>query len=75
MRTRTRTMDWIALTCVIIGALNWGLIGFFGFDLVASLFGSADAWGSRTVYAIVGIAGLYCLSLYNRIGDIDVTRD
>lgn len=73
---RTRTFDWIALTCVILGALNWGLLGFFGFDLVATMFGGyTTAWLSRTIYAIIGLSGLYCLSLYNRIGDVDVTRD
>ena len=73
---RTRTLDWIALTCVILGALNWGLLGFFGFDLVATMFGGfTTTWISRTIYAIIGLSGLYCLSLYNRIGDVDVTRD
>jgi len=73
---RTRTFDWIALTFVILGALNWGLMGFFGFDLVATLFnGYTTTWLSRTIYAIIGLSGLYCLSLYNRIGDVDVTRD
>lgn len=71
----TRTLDWIALTLVIIGALNWGLLGFFQFDLIAFLFGGMGAWISRTIYAIVGIAGLYCLSLYARINDVDVIND
>ena len=76
---RTRTLDWIALTCVIIGALNWGLLGFFGFDLVATIFGGygTTMWFGRAIYVIIGLAGLYCLSLYNRIGEghVDVTRD
>ncbi|MCL2699725.1 MAG: DUF378 domain-containing protein [Defluviitaleaceae bacterium] len=72
---RTRTFDWIALTCVIIGALNWGIIGFFGFDLLAAMFGAGGIWLSRTIYALVGIAGIYCLTLYHRVGEIDVTRD
>ncbi len=62
-----KPFDWIALTLVIIGAINWGLIGFFQFDLVATLFGGADFWLTRVIYAIVGIAGLYTLSLYGRI--------
>ncbi|MFB4163117.1 DUF378 domain-containing protein [Alteribacillus sp. JSM 102045] len=52
-----------ALVLAIIGAINWGLIGFFGFDLIASIFGSQAAALSRVIYAIVGIAGLYCISL------------
>ena len=73
---RTRTFDWIALTFVIFGALNWGLLGFFGLDLVAMMFGGyATTWLGRTIYAIIGLSGLYCLSLYNRIGEVDVTRD
>lgn len=53
----------IALALVIIGALNWGLIGFFQFDLVATLFGGQDAFLSRVVYGLVGISGLVCLGL------------
>ena len=68
---RTRTFDYFALTLVIIGALNWGLIGFFQFDLVASLFGGMTSWISRTVYALVGICGIYCLTLYGRVYDDD----
>ncbi len=66
---RIRTLDWVALTLVIIGAINWGLIGFFQFDLVAALFGGMSSWISRVVYALVGISGLYCLSLYGKIDD------
>ena len=66
---RTRPFDWIALTLVIIGAINWGLIGFFQFDLVAVLFGGMSAWISRVIYSLVGISGLYCLSLYGRVDD------
>src|SRR5690625_2619925 len=57
------TLKRVALTLVIIGALNWGLIGFFQFDLVASLFGGQGAAISRVVYALVGLSGLYCLTL------------
>ena len=53
----------IALALVIIGALNWGLIGFFQFDLVASIFGGQEALLSRVVYALVGISGLLCIRL------------
>lgn len=52
----------IAQFLVIVGALNWGLIGFFGFDLVAALFGGQTAFLSRVVYALVGISGLIAIS-------------
>ncbi|AXF56110.1 DUF378 domain-containing protein [Salicibibacter kimchii] len=52
-----------ALIIAIIGAVNWGLIGFFGFDLVAAIFGGQSAVFARVIYAIVGLAGLYCISL------------
>lgn len=64
---KMKGFDYIALTLVIIGAINWGLIGFFRFDLVASLFGGQANWISRIIYALVGIAGLYSLTLYGRL--------
>lgn len=63
---KTNWLDYTLLTFVIIGAINWGLIGFFRLDLVAFLFGNMS-WLSRIVYAIVGIGGLYTISLYGRI--------
>ena len=60
-------MDATALTISIIGAINWGLIGFFNFNLVSFLFGSMT-WLSRIIYAIVGICGIYLLSFYTRTG-------
>lgn len=63
-----RALDYTALTIVIIGAVNWGLIGFFSFDLVAFLFGNMS-WISRIVYGLVGICGLYMLSVYGRISE------
>lgn len=59
-------MDTLALVLVIIGALNWGLIALFQFDLVATLFGGQDAFLSRIVYGLVGLAGAYCISLLFR---------
>ncbi len=64
----TKVIDYIALTLVIIGAINWGLIGFFKLDLVAFIFGDMS-WISRVVYALVGIAGLYLISMFGRIGN------
>ena len=57
------------LTLVIVGAVNWGLIGIFKIDLVNLLFGNMS-WISRVVYALVGLAGLYLLSLYGRVREI-----
>ena len=56
-------MDKLALTLAIVGALNWGGIGLFGFDTVAFLFGGQLALISRIVYTLVGSAGLWCISL------------
>ena len=59
-------MDILALILSIIGCLNWGLVGIFQFDLVAWLFGGQSTVFSRIVYAIVGLAGLWCISLLFR---------
>lgn len=59
-------LDRLALIIVIIGALNWLLIGLFQYDLVASIFGGTASFVSRTIYAIVGLAGLYSISLLFR---------
>jgi hypothetical protein len=55
------SMDKLALLLVIIGAINWGLIGFFQFDLVAAIFGGQTAALSRLIYGLVGLAGLYSI--------------
>ena len=60
-------LDYTALTIAIIGAINWGLIGFFSFDLVAWICGNMS-WLSRVIYALVGLSGLYIISLYGRVG-------
>ncbi len=59
-------MDRISLVLVIIGALNWASIGLFRFDFVAALFGGQTAVVSRVVYTIVGLAGIWCISLLFR---------
>ena len=59
-------MDRIALIIAIIGALNWGSIGLFRFDIVAWIFGGQGALGSRIVYTIVALAGIWCVSLLFR---------
>ncbi len=61
-----KAIDAIALILVIVGAINWGLIGFFRFDLVAAIFGNMTAM-SRIIYALVGLSGLYAVSYFGRI--------
>ncbi len=63
------TLDWIAMAMMIVGGINWGLVGLFGFDLVAFLFGE-QSLASRIFYLAVGIAALYSLYLGTKM-----TRD
>lgn len=67
-------LDYAALTIAIIGAVNWGLIGFFSFDLVSFIFGNMT-WLSRIIYAIVGISGLYLISFYMYAGGMEKSKD
>ncbi|WP_077624988.1 DUF378 domain-containing protein [Sediminibacillus massiliensis] len=62
------TLQRIALLLVIIGAVNWGLVGLFQFDLVAAIFGGGEQSGAfaRIIYTLVGISGLICLSMLFR---------
>ena len=66
----TKGLDYTLLALVIIGAVNWGLIGFFRFDLVAFLFGEMS-WLTRIIYALVGISGLYLISAFGRIRSME----
>lgn len=59
----TSTIDNVALVLVIIGALNWGSIGLFGFDFVAALFGGQMSLISRIIFSLVGVAGLWSITL------------
>jgi len=60
-------LDWIALILMIVGGLNWGLVGAFNFDLVATLFG-AGSMLSRAVYVLVGLAAVYGIFFLTRLG-------
>ena len=62
-------LDKISLVLVIIGALNWGSIGLFQFDIVAWIFGGQGAILSRIVYTLVALAGIWCISLLFRESD------
>lgn len=59
-------MDTLALLLSIIGSLNWGLVGIFKFDLVAWIFGGQAAVVSRIIYAVIGLAGLWCITMLFR---------
>ncbi|MBQ5887457.1 MAG: DUF378 domain-containing protein [Clostridia bacterium] len=59
-------LDRIALLLVIVGAVNWGSVGLFQFDLVSWIFGGQDALVSRIVYTVIALAGLWCVSLLFR---------
>ncbi len=61
-------MDTITLLLSIIGSINWGLVGIFQFDLVAWLFGGQDALISRIIYTVIGLAGLWCITMLFRRG-------
>lgn len=63
-----KILYYIALTLVIIGALNWLLIGLFNFDLVATLFGEMSLL-SRIVYSLVGVSGIISIGLYSKIDE------
>ena len=62
--------DKICLILVIIGSLNWGLVGLFEFDLVAWIGGGADSITSRIIYTVVALAGVWCISLLFRPAEI-----
>lgn len=57
---RMTAVDWVAMTLLIIGGINWGLVGLFGFDLVATLFGAMSPV-SRVIYSLVGLSALYSI--------------
>ncbi len=58
---RLTTVDWIALILVIIGGINWLLVGLFSFDLVAAIFGGQTAILARIIYILVGISAIYLI--------------
>ena len=59
-------LDRIALLLVIVGAVNWGSVGLFQFDLVSWIFGCQDTLVSRIIYTVIALAGLWCVSLLFR---------
>ncbi|MGN1113676.1 MAG: DUF378 domain-containing protein [Oscillospiraceae bacterium] len=63
-------LDRIALLILIIGGINWGLMGIFQFDLVAFIFGGTAAVFSRIIYVLVAISAIWCISLFFRENDM-----
>lgn len=63
-------LDRISLILVIVGAVNWGSIGLFQFDIVSWLFGGQDAILSRIIYTVIALAGIWCVSLLFREREI-----
>lgn len=66
----SKGLDYFILSLVILGAINWGLMGFFRFNLVTFLFGDMSTI-SRIVYAVIGIAGLYVISMFGRVNSVN----
>lgn len=64
----SKAFDYTALIIAMIGAINWGLIGLFKLDLIAFLFGDMNIL-SRIIYALVGLCGLYLITLFGRVGN------
>ncbi|MFH1772864.1 MAG: DUF378 domain-containing protein [Patescibacteria group bacterium] len=63
---KLNTLDWVALVLVIVGGLNWALVGLFSFDLVATIFGYMSVL-SRIVYVLVGLSAVYVLASLGKL--------
>lgn len=74
MKGRIEMFDKIALALLVIGGLNWGLVGIFSFDLVAWLFGGTGALLSRVVYVLVALSAIWCITLLFRRGSVVESR-
>lgn len=66
MEVRMKTINYIVLAIAIIGAVNWGLVGIFNFNLVSFFFGQMS-WLSRIIYTLVGLSGLYLITFYGQL--------
>ncbi len=69
----TKVLDIVLLVLVTIGAVNWGLVGFFRFNLISYLFGNMT-WLTRVIYAVVGLSGLYMISAFGRLRSMKTDR-
>lgn len=66
LMNKLNTVDWIAMILIVIGGLNWGLVGIAGFDLVAAIFGDMSVL-ARIVYILVGISAIYTIFLLGKL--------
>lgn len=64
-----KALNYIALVLVVIGALNWSLVGLFEFDLVGAMFGGMTSMLSRIIFTLVGIAGIWALTFFGRLNE------
>lgn len=64
-----KALNYIALILVVIGALNWALVGLFEFDLVGAIFGGMTSMLSRIIFTLVGIAGIWALTFFGRLNE------
>ncbi len=60
-------LDWIALILIIVGGINWGLVGAFGFNLVAAIFGEMSII-AKIIYVLVGLSGIYTIFILGKLG-------
>ncbi|MBQ4347186.1 MAG: DUF378 domain-containing protein [Firmicutes bacterium] len=70
-----RRWDFIALLLIIIGAINWGLVGFFRFDLVSAIFNGSTYWIARVIFAAIGLCGLYGITFFGRDRDHELNEE
>ncbi len=66
LMNKLNVLDWIALILIIIGGLNWGLVGIFGFDLVAAIFGDMSLI-SKIIYILVGLSAIYTIFILGKL--------
>jgi uncharacterized membrane protein YuzA (DUF378 family) len=66
-----KVINVISLILIILGGLNWLLVGIFEYDVVAKIFGGSAEVGSKIVYIVIGIAALYALSLFGKVAEDD----
>lgn len=69
-----KALNSIVLALLIIGAINWGCIGLFGIDLVGSLFGGTTSMISRIIFTIVGIAGIWAFTFFNKVDRVEEVK-
>ena len=69
-----RIVHWVALILVIIGALNWGMVGFFQINVISSIFGGSNTAISRIIYALIGLSGLWCFSFFKILSCCDLKK-